>query len=472
MWIAIDRQSQLTLARQIYRQIRQMILNGTLSSGYKLPSTRTLSSELSVSRNTVIEAYSQLIAEGYLTTYKGSGTVVADGLQALDIALTFNQRAVPKPDKISPAKEMIDFRTGVPALEYFPRKEWSNLYREICSTIPNASFGYCKTSGALELREAIAQYLYRVRGMSCDPAQIMITSGSTQGLSLISHVLSAKQNVVLVENPTHAGLRKVISSTGCSLEGIPVDDKGMCTELLREKQGVSFIYTTPSHQYPLGGVLPIQRRLELVRYAEQNDCYIVEDDYDSEFRYEGQPVSTLYELKPQHVIYLGSFSKILAPALRLGFMILPEKLLSPCKRQKLYSDVHTDVLGQYTLAQFIREGSFEKHVWKMKKHYRRNRNLLLAELSKHFPNQFNILGQATGLHVVVRFHDMLFTKETVMAIEAGGVRVYRTGSFYLEKNQEHDNEIIMGYSHLSPEKIAEGIKIIGGVAHSCEGSAT
>ena len=463
MWITIDRQSQLTLARQIYKQICQMILNGTLESGHRLPSTRKLSSDLSVSRNTVIEAYSQLIAEGYLTTYKGSGTVVAQGLHAFDIGVSFNQSPAPKQDKVPLPKEMIDFRTGIPALEYFPRKEWGNLYREICNQIPACAFGYCSTSGVWELRVTIAQYLYRTRGLSCDPAQIMITSGSTQGLSLISHVLQDKQKVVLTEDPSHAGLRKVITTAGCFIEGISVDDKGLRTELLDIPRQISFIYTTPSHQYPMGSILPIQRRLDLIRYAEQNNCYIVEDDYDSEFRYEGQPVSSLYELNPERVIYLGSFSKILAPAFRLGFMILPKELVSPCKKLKMYSDVHTDALGQYTLANFIQNGGFEKHIWKMKKHYGRNRSLLLAELSKHFPGQYEVLGHATGLHLVVQFHNKMFTDKIIRAIANNGVRIYRAGSFYLKENEEDSNEIILGYSHLSSEEIAEGVKIISDI---------
>jgi GntR family transcriptional regulator/MocR family aminotransferase len=460
MWISVDRESELTLARQIYQQIRQMILSGVLDAGYKLPSTRKLSSQLSVSRNTVIEAYSQLMAEGYLKTSKGSGTAVTDGLHTLDIKIPVNPKPAFKQDHALPAKQMIDFRTGIPALEYFPHKEWGNLYREICNNIPASGFGYGETMGVWELREAIAHYLYRARGLSCDPNKIMITSGSTQGLSLTSRALQDSRKVVLVENPTHAGLRKVITSAGCSAQGVSVDDRGLRTEMLNTQNQVSFIYTTPSHQYPLGGILPIQRRLELVRFAEQSDCYIVEDDYDSEFRYEGQPVSSLYELNPERVIYLGSFSKLLAPALRLGFMILPQKLLASCRKLKMYSDVHSDALGQYTLARFIQNGSFEKHIWKMKKHYGRKRSFILDELTRHFPKHYDVLGHATGLHLVLRFRNDVFTKEIVNEIAEHGVRVYRLGSFYYKEEQVQNNSIILGYSHLSFDKIAEGIEII------------
>ena len=231
MWVTIDREGQLPLTRQIYAQIRQMILNGDLESGHKLPSTRKLSSELSVSRNTIIEAYSQLIAEGYLETYEGSGTVVSEGLRALDVVKP-PDLSPPSKKNETPAKRIIDFRTGVPALEFFPRKEWGNLCREICGKIPASRFGYCEASGVWELREAIAQYLHRARGLSCSPAQIIITSGSTQGLSIVSHALKDSRKVVLVENPSHKGLRKVITMAGCSVEGAFVDDKGLRTELL------------------------------------------------------------------------------------------------------------------------------------------------------------------------------------------------------------------------------------------------
>lgn len=463
MWIALERGSQLTLARQIYQQIRQMILSEAIESGHKLPSTRRLSSDLSVSRNTVIEAYSQLIAEGYLKTYNGSGTVVAEGLRALDITISPNRSSVSKQDKTQLADEMIDFRTGIPALEYFPRKEWGDLYREVCSKISVSAFGYCMSAGIWELREAIAQYLYRARGLPCDPNQIIITSGSTQGLSLISHILQDNQKVVLMEDPTHVGLRKVITSAGCLVDSVPVDDNGLCTELLDIKKKVSFIYTTPSHQYPTGSILPIQRRLELVRYAEQTDCYIVEDDYDSEFRYDGQPVSSLYELNPQRVIYLGSFSKILAPALRLGFMVLPQKLFSPCRKLKMYSDVHSDAIGQYTLAQFIQNGGFEKHIWKMKKQYSRKRSFMLGELSKHFLNEFDVLGNATGLHLAMQFHNKTFTWKIVNEIADNGVRIYPIGNYYIKEEPKHNNGIVLGYSHLPADKVKRGIEVIRNV---------
>lgn len=479
VWIALDRNSEISLERQIYQEIRRMILGGRLAEGEKLPSTRSLSAELAVSRNTVIGAYSQLIAEGYLQSLHGSGTMVTEGLCYEELAEEISRHAVGRQKNVavcSPsllvqqqstgcgdsnqAEKIIDFCTGIPALEYFPGREWGRLYREVCDTISAAAYGYGETFGVCELRKSIAEYMYRLRGIDCPFERIMITTGATQGLSLIARALGCSGKKVLLEDPTHSGLREVICMAGCQIEGIPVDEQGMCTGRLPDSEDVAFIYVTPSHQYPLGSVMSIARRLELIRYAEQHDCYIVEDDYDGEFRYEGQPVSSLYELKPERVIYLGSFSKILAPALRLGFMMLPGQLLDRCARIKMYSDVNTDVLGQYVLNLFIQRGGFVRHIWKMKKLYSRKRKLLLRELEASFPDGFSVLGHATGLHVVIKFHKLCFDKSTERDLLARGIGIHRLEQYYMFQARTGKQEIIMGYAHLNDEDIIKGIRVL------------
>lgn len=471
MWIAIDSNRKMPLNRQIYNRIREMILNGTLISGEKLPSTRRLSKDLGVSRNTILEVYNQMIAEGYLEGHHGSGTVVSGGMQDLKFPVNsvngyrsedeFNRKKSINNKEEVQKQQRIDFRSGVPALELFPQKAWAKLYQNTCCNLPAASYGYCSSSGVWALREEISRYLSRSRGISCTPERIIITSGATQGLSLVAHLLNQENKNVLVEDPTHPGLRKVITTAGCRIKTHPTDERGIKTELLNPADPLSFIYTTPSHQYPLGGILPIQRRLSLLSFAEANNCYVVEDDYDSEFRYEGPPVNALYELNPERVIYLGSFSKILTPAIRLGFMILPDQLLKDCKTLKTYSDVHTDALSQYTLAEFIRSGSLEKHIWKMKKYYHKNRNHLIRELTRQFAGEFHILGQAAGLHMVVQFHSTVFSKELVQEIEHHGVRIYPVKNYLLEHSDtSHSNQILMGYSHLNFEAITAGVDIL------------
>lgn len=266
-----------------------------------------------------------------------------------------------------------------------------------------------------------------------------------------------------MEDPTHPGLRNVIASMGYKIRGIPADEKGLNTDLLIPSDSVSFLYVTPSHQYPLGGVLPIQRRLALIQYAIENDCYIVEDDYDSEFRYEGQPVHSLYELNPQRVIYLGSFSKILAPALRLGYILLPDNLIAAYKLTKKYADVHTEIFSQYVLSTFINNGGMDKYVWKMKKTYNKKREYLIVELNRHFCNQFIIKGQAAGLHLLVHFYHITFTKEVIAKLLLHKVKVYPVYDYEFQNFGLHDNEILLGYAHLTLEEISEGVRILSSV---------
>jgi GntR family transcriptional regulator/MocR family aminotransferase len=333
------------------------------------------------------------------------------------------------------------------------------MYNKICSTSTDVVFGYGETEGTLELRTALRDYLLRARGISCRLEQIMITSGSTQGLSLISKLLYRPEAEVIVEDPLHAGLLEVILSNGYSINPVPVDNFGMKSDLLEAEERVSFVYVTPSHQFPLGGILPIKRRIELIRFAEKSNCYIVEDDYDSEIRYEGQPISSLYELEPNRVIYVGSFSKILAPAFRIGYLILPDTLIPEFMKLKRYNDVHTETITQLVLAQFIKEGKLEKHIWKMRKDYSKKRAVLIKSLELNFKGLFEVKGHAAGLHIVVDFKNVSFTEKILKDLESKGVKIYPVEKYAIEKGT-HTGEIILGYGHLSIEAIIEGVNRI------------
>ncbi len=443
-----------------------MILEGDLISNEKLPSTRSLAIDLGVSRNTILEVYNQLIAEGYLEGCHGSGTKVATGIKQYRNTSDSNKRPTyleyPLEDR-----NLIDFRSGIPDLSLFPRREWAKRYQCFCYDLPDTSFRYSSPYGVLELRNAIAEYLYNTRGISCSPSKIMIVSGATQGLSLISSLLYShiKPNVI-VEDPTHHGLLQVIAKVGYEITGVPVDEKGMDVSKLPDLEKVSFLYTTPSHQYPLGGILPIQRRQELIQYATKQDCYIVEDDYDSEFRYEGQPVNSLYELNPDKVIYIGSFSKILAPSIRLGYILLPDILIDQYKVLKMYSDVHTESLSQYILADFIKTGGLENHIRKMKKVYSQKRMHLLKELTWNFKGEFQVIGAAAGLHIIVQFKHITFTDELVEQLLQHHIKIYPVERFALKQKGKHSNEILLGYAHLSLQQITNGISILSNTLHS------
>lgn len=269
-----------------------------------------------------------------------------------------------------------------------------------------------------------------------------------------------------MENPTHDGLMQIIAKEGYQIVGVRSDDYGLNTDLLEPSNNLSFVYTTPSHQYPLGGILPIQRRIALVQYAMANGCYIVEDDYDSEFRYEGQPVSSIYEMNPKKVIYIGSFSKILSPSLRIGYMLLPDELIAPYLHLKQHSDVHTEAITQFVLAKFIENGGLERHLWKMKKVYARKRQHLIDTLHMYLSDEFELKGHATGLHIIVRFHHITFTEELLQKINRGNVKVYPIEKYEFQKSGIHSNEILLGYGHLEDNEITEGIKLLSEAIYS------
>lgn len=455
MQIIIDKNSQLPLIKQIYSQIRTMILEGKLQGKERLPSTRRLSYDLKVSRNVILEAYEELMAEGYIESKVGAGTFVAKEL--------YFKRSKVKPKENShkiiypkSSDDLIDFRSGIPSLDMFPKKEWGSLFNKVYSNVEYSRLRYCEPGGTIELREAISKYLFRTRGINCVPEQIMIVSGSTQGLSLISKLLYSDGKEIIVEDPIHYGLLNVILNYGYSINPVEVDNKGMRTDEINTNNKVGFVYVTPSHQFPMGSVLPIQRRIELVKFAEEKNCYIVEDDYDSEIRYDGQQVSSLYELEPDRVIYIGSFSKILAPALRLGYIIMPDSLIPKYLKLKMYTDVHTESMSQLVLAKFIDDGKLERYIWKMRKEYAKKRKAVVDGLYNNFFDECEIEGQATGLHLVAKFKNILFTNELIKRILQQKVKVYPVEKYAINKGK-HKNEIILGYGHLSVSEITEGI---------------
>ena len=456
IWISIERNSSTPLAKQVYNKIKEQILEGRLPAGEKLPSTRSLSKSLAISRNGVMEAYEQLFAEGYTECKQGSGTRVAEGIGVLRRQqLDLRKGELNQIEKSN--DNFIDFRSGVPALDMFPKKEWGKLFYTTCIEAASTFFGYSDPEGRWELRKEVADYLFRVRGIDCSLEQILITTGSTQSLALVARLLYSPGAEIAVEDPVNCGLFKVLSAPGYNINPIPVDGNGIKTELLVSDRKVSFTCITPSHQFPLGGILNIKRRIELVNYARNTESYIIEDDYDSEFRYEGHPVSSLYELAPDRVIYIGSFSKILAPALRLGYIILPHILLSGFKYLKKYSDVHTASLEQIALASFIKEGKLDKHISRCKKVYMEKQKVLIKELDKRFAKRHIVSGQSTGLHIVAEFQETEFNKSVLDVIKNEGVKVYPVESHAILKGN-HKNKIIMGYGHLNIDKIEDGVK--------------
>jgi GntR family transcriptional regulator / MocR family aminotransferase len=458
LWISLDRSKPVPLIRQVYTDIRAKILRGELSAGDKLPSTRKLSEELRISRNVVLEAYDLLLAEGYLESRRGSGHFVAPGIRldapAADAA--GSERAWTAIDRDSD-DGVIDFRSGVPALDHFPRDVWAKVVQRACREAPLSALGYGRPEGRAELRRILSRYLYRTRGVQCRPEQIVITSGATQALSLIAKVLLSPGCSVLLEDPITLDIQTIFSSAGAVLHPIPVDEQGMMTDCLPSGKFPRFVLVTPSHQFPLGGTLPIQRRIQLIRYARDNDCYIVEDDYDSEFRYDSPPINALQGLAEERVIYVGSFSKILSPALRMGYLVLPPALVERYQEAKWYTDLHTPSLDQLALGLFVEEGHLEKTINRVKKVYKKRRQALCDALYAHFPEQVSTLGSSTGLHIVAAFRGTSFTPELLTSLQTAGVRVYPVEAHAIVKGRHHD-KIILGYGNLTEAVIAEGVR--------------
>ncbi|MFP3918773.1 PLP-dependent aminotransferase family protein [Lysinibacillus telephonicus] len=456
LWITIDRSLDIPLIRQVYEQIRVLILNGDLQSGEKLPSTRELASELKVSRNVILEAYDQLLAEGFLVSQMGSGTFVADGAFLKEHGGIPSFHSTDWGEDKNKGHNMINFRSGIPALDLFPRKIWARLSLAIWNEAAPSTFGYDVPEGRYELRQVLSRYLLKTRGVVCHPEQIVVTSGATQALTLVSKLLLSTEDSVIIEDPITSDIQTIFKALGSSLYPIPVDEYGIKTSLLPSHISPKLVFVTPSHQYPLGGVLPIQRRIQLINYSRKTSCYLVEDDYDSEFRYEGPPVSSLQGLDPERVLYIGSFSKILSPALRMGYVILPSHLIEKCRKLKWFSDLHTPSMDQLILARFIEEGHLERHIMKMKKIYKKRRDFLIHCLKTTFSNNIKICGYSTGLHLIVEWKECHFSKDLLDEIEVFGVKIYPVEDHAIEKGK-HKNRIILGFGHLTNGEIEEGI---------------
>jgi GntR family transcriptional regulator / MocR family aminotransferase len=356
-------------------------------------------------------------------------------------------------------RSIIDFRAGLPALDLFPRKLWGQLVSRVCAQASPAVFGYDHPEGCADLRNALARYLAKTRRVRCDPDQLVITSGAAQAFSLVARLLLSPGNEAIIEDPVTYDVQRIFSAAGATLFPIHVDEDGIQTDLLPREKHPAFIFVTPSHQFPLGGLLPLQRRIQLIQFARAVGCYLVEDDYDSEFRYSGTPVSSLQEPEPERVIYVGTLSKLLSPALRLGYIVLPPSLIEHCRHLKRLTDLHSPVLEQLALAHFIEEEHLERHILKMKKIYRKRREALIAALETHFPRQIHIYGDMAGLHLVAGFAGRVLTEQTFADWEEAGVHLYPVELHAIRKGK-HQSKVILGYGNLTQDEIEEGVRRI------------
>lgn len=456
--IELKRKSELQLWRQIYQALKELMQSGKLKAGEALPSTRELARELNVSRNTVCEAYDLLISEGFIISRQGAPSRVSDGLciELIEPPLS------PKRIDNTVRSVSVSFRTGRPDLSQFPRFLWQQLLHKASEKLPLEAFGYTGPQGLHELREEIAAWLFRNRGLKVSPDDIFITAGATHGLHLIADILCGYGKQILMEDPCHIGMLGTFINKGCSIVPIPVDADGMKTDYLLKCQSIGPIYVTPSHQFPLGGILPASRRAALIQFARKNDLYIIEDDYDSEFRYSGEPVAPLYTMDPHHVIYVGTFSKAVFPALRIGYVILPYPLQERWRNLRTHTDVQNPSFEQAALAEFLRTRKFDRHVRKMRKIYGQRRKVLLESLKEAFGGEWTAYGDSAGLHVAIDFPGKRFDEAFKKNCLQNGLYISSVESYCIEKGR-HRSKLLIGYGHLEPDSIRNGVALLSGI---------
>ena len=459
LWIDVDRAVRTSLTKQVYEQLRDKILKRELQAGERLPPTRKLAQDLAVSRNVIINVYEQLIAEGYLESREGSGTYVAQDSYLEEYKDYYHYRfkqQSPRPRRQRSA-DVIDFASGIPDLEAFPRKIWAKLLRDNCLDAPERQFNYGASGGISELRQSLSRLLLRTKGIRCHPDQILVLAGASQAFFIIAKLLAEPSREVILEDPSYLGIQHIFSKLNFSFFPVPVDEKGMQVETIPVREKASFVIVTPSHQFPMGTVLPIQRRIKLIEYAGNTDSYVIENDYDGEFRYSGPPISSLHLLDREHVIHVGTFSESLFPSIRLAYMIVPEALLEGCHAITRALGLIVPTLQQLTLNSFIEDGHLERHINRMKKLYRRKRETVIRTLQEEFRDRIRISGDSTGLYVVADFSGEHFSAQQREDIEYHGVRVYPVEEHAIHKGR-HSSKVIIGYGNVPLDKISAGLK--------------
>lgn len=454
----LDSKDRQPLNVKLYNQIKNQISSGKLAPFSKLPSVRHLSQELSISRNTVEYAYEQLCTEGYIHSKPQSGYYVS----------LLEQEFTPHPSlnratSVGQASEKtyaFDFHPAFLSPDSFPVKVWRKLLIDCLQEKPEQFTMYSNPCGELELRSEIQQYLERFRGVSCDPEQIVICSGLQDSVSIIAQILRSNHSVLAVEDPGHWIPRSVFQNYSYSLTPIPVNSDGINLDYLRNTNS-TVVYVTPSHQFPLGYVMPVENRLKLVNWTETVGGVIIEDDYDSELRYHGKPIPALQGLHPKgSIIYVGTFSKVLSPALRISYMVLPYQFLSTYN--KLFGNYTTTVslLEQRTLYKFMSQGYWERHLRKMRTIYKRKHDALIKSIDRHFGNRVNVLGAGAGLHIVLEFvGNSIDENDLISRGLEKNIRLFPISETY-QCNTNHPSQIMIGFGRLYPDELEKGIKLL------------
>jgi GntR family transcriptional regulator/MocR family aminotransferase len=474
--LKLNNTSDIPLHRQLYNELRQAILSGRLQCTQRMPSSRALAKALAISRTTVLLSYEQLISEGYLRTVPASGTFVACDLpdQLLQSPVSQPVASTPQPlielssygatlatvesPVLSESGSVIHFNyCGKPALGEFPIPVWKRLFSRACSLGAEMLDYPCDPLGYKPLREAISRYLFQSRAVQCNPDQVIIVSGSQQALDLLARLLLDRSDRIVIEDPGYVEARRVFQAQGAEVIPVPVDEAGIVIESLSTSAPpVKLIYVTPSHQYPTGVVLSLARRLALLAWSQQSGAMILEDDYDSEFRYDERSIPALQGLTVSNsVIYIGTFSKVLFPSLRMGYMVVPQQLAPIVGQAKWLSDRQSPLLEQHALADFINEGHLENHVRRMKMLYAQRRQTLTQAIHQQLGNQATIMGDNAGLNMMVQFHTHLSDEEITKRALQRGVQMHSIRRDCIKADSR--GKFLLGYANLTPETIEEGV---------------
>ncbi|HIV41257.1 MAG TPA: PLP-dependent aminotransferase family protein [Candidatus Mediterraneibacter guildfordensis] len=456
--ISLRQGEKTPLYEQIYDYIKNEIREGRISSGEKLPSTRLLSRHLDISRSTVELAYEQLLSEGYIESKPQRGYYVSqiDGLYQIRATKPSGKGSV----KDERQAYRYDFTPNGVDLNSFPYNTWRKLSRECLLDDRAELFRLGCPQGEPGLRSAICSYLHQARGVNCSPDQIIVGAGNDYLMMLLCAVLGTGHRVAL-ENPTYRQAYRLFTNLSFDTRTVDMDARGMRVDEL-ERSGADLAFVMPSHQYPLGTVMPIRRRMELLRWAsEAEGRYIIEDDYDSEFRYKGKPIPALqgYDADGK-VIYIGTFSKSIAPAIRMSYMVLPEKVCEMYHKRCGFISSTVSKVDQLILQKFIEEGYYERHLNKMRALYRSRHDVLLSGL-KEMGDEYTVSGENAGVHLLVHFRDGRPERELIRLAAEKGVKVYGLSEYYVDgARATEESVILLGYANMDEQKIKEAVRLL------------
>ena len=468
--LGIDARTGVPLHRQLYDGVRAAILRHELRPGRRLPSTRSLATDLGISRNTVLGAFGQLLAEGYLERKPGSGTYVTRALPA-DAPCSFGPPAawppaaghVARPSRRvtkmagalrPPGGPPRAFRTG-PALDLFPIDVWARLAARRWRRARVADLDYGDTAGYRPLRQAVATYLAEARGVHCDADQVLIVNGAQQALSLAAGVLADPGDLVWVEDPGYQGAHAAFGAAGLRLAPVPLDEEGLDLRAATAHGAPRLVYVTPSHQYPLGMTMSLARRLELVEYASRHGCWILEDDYDSEYRYTSRPIASMRGLDGEgRIVYVGTFSKVVAPAVRLGYLVVPPAMVDAFARARWIVDRHSATLEQAVVADFVGGGYFERHIRRMRAVYAERRHALLEAARRYLAGILEVPPRDAGLHLVGWLATSDDDVHAAARAAAAGIEVTPLSPMVAAASVRP--ALLLGYAAHAPEAIRRG----------------